>query len=148
MIGANSWKLAALSLATSIALFSSGCQPAKSNLNSSNTTPVATETSVDVPIVLAGRYKIKPEKRQRFLELAKTGLEPTRQEAGNISYNFYEDPNVPNSFIYFEEWQSREALAKHLKQPYITPLLNEFSQLVDGKADVRVYDIKSLTYGL
>jgi quinol monooxygenase YgiN len=148
MSSANSWKLAALSLATSIALFSGGCQRPTANITSSNNTPIQTETSVDVPLVLAGRYKIKPEKRERFLELAKAGLEPTRKEPGNISYNFYEDPNVPNSFIYFEEWQSREELDRHLKQPYITPLLNEFSELVDGKADVRVYDIKSLTYGL
>ena len=99
-------------------------------------------------IVLAGRYKINPGKRERFLELAKAGLEPTRKEPGNISYSFYEEAGVPNSFIYFEEWQSREALVEHLKQPYITPLLKEFSDLVDGEADVRVYDIKSLSYGL
>ncbi|MEL7242391.1 MAG: putative quinol monooxygenase [Cyanobacteria bacterium J06573_2] len=104
--------------------------------------------TVDVPIVLAGRYKIKPEKRERFLELATAGIEPTRKESGNISYSFYEDASVPNSFIYFEEWHSRAALAEHLQQPYITPLLTEFSELVDGDVDVRVYDIQSLTYGL
>lgn len=103
---------------------------------------------VDVPLVLAGRYKIKAEKRERFLELAKAGVEPTRKEAGNISYNFYEDAGVPNSFIYFEEWQSRDALTEHLQQPYITPLLKEFQELVDGEVDVRVYDINGLTYGL
>ncbi len=104
--------------------------------------------SVDVPIVLAGRYKIKPEKRERFLELANNGFEPTKAEPGNISYSLYEEVGTSNSFIYFEEWKSREALAEHLKQPYITPLLEEFSELVDGEADVRVYDIESLTYGL
>ncbi|MDJ0736875.1 MAG: putative quinol monooxygenase [Nostocaceae cyanobacterium] len=103
---------------------------------------------VDVPIVLAGRYKIKAEKRSRFLELAKAGVEPTRKEVGNISYNFYEDAGVRNSFIYFEEWKSRDALAQHLQQPYITPLLKEFQELVDGEADVRVYDVNCLTYGL
>ncbi len=103
---------------------------------------------VDVPIVLSGRYKIKPEKRERFLELAQAGVQHTREEAGNISYGFYEENGIPNSFIYFEEWKSREALEKHLKQPYITPLIEEFPELVDGEADVRVYDIKSLTYGL
>lgn len=103
---------------------------------------------IDVPTVLAGRYKIKPEQRERFLELATAGIEPTRKEAGNISYSFYEDAAVPNSFIYFEEWRSRAALAEHLQQPYITPLLKEFSDLVDGEVDVRVYDIKDLTYGL
>lgn len=103
---------------------------------------------VDVPIVLSGRYKIKPEKRARFLELARAGVQQSREEAGNISYGFYEENGIPNSFIYFEEWKSREALAEHLRQPYITPLIEEFTELVDGEADVRIYDIKSLTYGL
>ena len=103
---------------------------------------------VDVPIVLSGRYKIKPEKRERFLELAQAGVKQTREEAGNISYGFYEEHDMPNSFIYFEEWESRAALAEHLKQAYITPLIEEFSELVDGEADVRIYDIKNLTYGL
>ncbi|MGI0480827.1 putative quinol monooxygenase [Geminocystis sp. CENA526] len=99
-------------------------------------------------IVLAGRYKIKPEKRERFLELATVGVEPTRQESGNISYAFYEEVNVPNSFIYFEEWENREALMAHLKQPYITPLLAEFADLVDGSADVKIYDVEHYTTGL
>ncbi len=99
-------------------------------------------------IVLAGRYKIKPEKKSRFLELANAGLEPTRQEKGNISYSFYEEVGVPNSFIYFEEWQDRQALEEHLKQPYIKPLLAEFADLVDGEADVKVYDVSGYTQGL
>jgi quinol monooxygenase YgiN len=139
-----------------IALTLAGCSRSpivqKSAPTSTSTSSVPASVvqtqEADVPVVLAGRYKIKPDRRERFLALANAGLEPTRQESGNISYNFYEDPNLPNSFIYFEEWKSREALAQHLKQPYITPLLNEFSELVDGKADVRVYDIQSLTYGL
>ncbi len=106
------------------------------------------QTNIEIPIVLAGRYKIKPEKRERFLELTKLALEYSRAESGNISYGCYEEVGSLNSFIYFEEWKSREALAKHLKQAYVTPLLEEFPELVDGEADVRVYDIHNFTYGL
>ncbi|MEL6458073.1 MAG: putative quinol monooxygenase [Cyanobacteria bacterium J06621_15] len=105
-------------------------------------------STVEIPIVLAGRYKIKPEKRERFLALANLGLESSRLESGNISYSLYEETGIPNSFIYFEEWKSRQALVEHLKQPYITPLLDEFAELADGEANVRVYDIDSLTHGL
>ena len=75
-------------------------------------------------------------------------MELTRKKLGNISYSIYEEAGIPNSFIYFEEWESREALEEHLKQPYITPLLKEFPDLLDGEADVKIYDIKSLSYGL
>lgn len=118
------------------------------NVNSSTYIMNEQTNTVEIPIVLAGRYKIKSDKRERFLELANSGLELSRAESGNISYSFYEEAGIPNSFIYFEEWKSREALVEHLKQPYIIPLLKDFSELVDGDANVRVYDIHSSTYGL
>ncbi|NEQ76861.1 MAG: antibiotic biosynthesis monooxygenase [Okeania sp. SIO2C9] len=99
-------------------------------------------------LVLAGKYKIKPEKRERFLELAKPGIEETHKEAGNISYTLYEEFDNPNTFLYFEEWVDREALNSHLKQPYIAPLIEEISELLAEDAEVRVYDIDKLSFGL
>lgn len=99
-------------------------------------------------IVLAGRYKIKPEKRERFLELAMAGVEATRQESGNISYAFFEEVGIPNSFFYFEEWKSRDALMAHLKQPYIVPLLDEFADLIETDADIKIYDVAHYSTGL
>ena len=137
-----------------IAVGSSGCAGTISSQEISETTreekqELAQQTpQVDVPVVLAARFKIKPEKRDLFIELATATLEPTRAEEGVISYSFYEETTVPNSFIYFEEWESREALARHLKTPYTQRLLDNFSDMLDGEANIRVYDIKSLTYGL
>lgn len=137
-----------------VAVGSSGCAGAISSLETSETTrpekqELAQQTpQVDVPVVLAARFKIKPEKRELFLELATATLEPTRAEEGAISYSFYEESSAPNSFIYFEEWESRDALAKHLKTPYTQRLLDNFADMLDGEANIRVYDIKSMTYGL
>lgn len=101
-----------------------------------------------ITLVLAGKYKIKPEKRERFLELAKPGLEETHKEAGNISYALYEEFENSNTFLYFEEWQDREALKEHLQQPYIKPLIQEIPELLGEDPDIRVYDIEKLSYGL
>lgn len=98
-----------------------------------------------VPVLVASRFEIKPEKREVFLDVATKALESSRSEPGNISYGFYEDPNVRNSFIYFEEWKSREALAQHLKQPYAKAVVDNFPDFVKGTVDFKVYDIKSLT---
>lgn len=96
-------------------------------------------------VVVASRFEIKPEKREVFLDVATKALESSCSEPGNITYGFYEDPNVRNSFIYFEEWKSREALAQHLKQPYAKAVVDNFPDFVKGTVDFKVYDIKSLT---
>ena len=134
-------------------VFSTGCAASVVSEPTQDTSPKETQnlaqsTQIDVPVVLAARFKIKPEKRNLFLQLAKATLEPTRAEKGVISYSFYEESAVPNSFIYFEEWKSREALAEHLKTPYTQRLLKQFPNMLDGEPNIRVYDIKSLTYGL
>lgn len=77
-----------------------------------------------------------------------TGVEPTRQESGNISYAFFEELGIPNSFLYFEEWENKEALMSHLKQSYIIPLLDEFADLIETEADVKIYDVAHYSTGL
>ena len=141
-----------------ITLVTSSCTPSTVKQNSAAqvtskpTQEVAQKTqesdTLSVPVVLAARFKIKPEKRELFLQLATATLEPTRAEAGSISYSFYEEANVPNSFIYFEEWKSREALAKHLEKSYVKNLVDKFPEMLDGELDVKVYDVDRLTKGL
>jgi len=103
---------------------------------------------VSVPLVLSARFRVKPSKRELFLKLATATLEPTRKEPGNISYSFYEESSDPNSFIYFEEWKSYEALATHLALPHTQALLSRFNEIVDGEPNIRLYDIRGVTYEL
>ncbi len=100
--------------------------------------------NIPLPLVVANRFEVKPEQRELFLKLATTALAPTRAEPGCISYGFYEQPTVKNSFIYYEEWKDRTALKDHLKQPYVQPLLAKFPELLKGSLIVRVYTTKSV----
>ena len=143
-----------LSLIT-VVLITSACTPSAIVTNNSQT-KVAKEgdreslqtQEVSVPVVLAATLKVKPEKRELFLKLATATLKPTRAEKGSISYSFYEESNVPNTFLYFEEWTSREALVKHLEKPYVKDLVDRFPEILEGDPDVKVYDISRLTNGL
>lgn len=140
------------------ALFSTGCEEELKGQESPQGTTkpmpemmeqMMEETQmVSVPLVLSARFRIKPSKRDVFLRLATATLEPTRKEPGNISYSFYEESSDPNSFIYFEEWQSYEALATHLALPHTQALLSRFNELVDGEPNIRIYDISGVTYEL
>lgn len=141
-----------------LAISSTGCEEElKSQESPQGTTKPMSEMmeqmmeqtlEVSVPLVLSARFRVKPSKRDVFLRLATATLEPTRKEPGNISYSFYEESSDPNSFIYFEEWQSYEALAAHLAQPYTQALLSRFNEIVDGEPNVRIYDIRGVTYEL
>ena len=43
----------------------------------------------------------------------------TRAEEGCISYDLHQDNENPNLFLFFENWESRELLEKHLKTKHI-----------------------------
>lgn len=109
------------------------------------------ETSPDtdfagLPLVLAARFKIKPAQRTAFLQLANVALKETVKETGVITYNLYEDTDTKNSFIFFEEWKSRQALDSHLQRNYTKNLLDKFPQLVDGEPSIKVYKVQGVDF--
>lgn len=113
-------------------------QPLKQNVESTDFS--------GLPIVLAARFKIKPPQREEFLRLARIALRETVKEPGVITYNLYEEESVKNSFIFFEEWKSRQALDVHLKTDYTKNLLDRFSDLVDGEPSIKVYSIQGVNF--
>lgn len=104
--------------------------------------PATTQNTL--PLVVANRFDIDPDKRELFLELATAAIEPTRAEPGCISYGFYEQPSARNSFLYYEEWKDSQALSAHLKKPYVQPLFAKFSEILNGSLVVKVYTTKSI----
>ena len=66
-------------------------------------------------IVLNVTYKCKPERREEFLEQIMTeGLDAaSRDEAGNIKYDFYLSFDDDNELLLVEKWKDAEALAAH-----------------------------------
>lgn len=90
--------------------------------------------------VIAGKFICKPEYRQDMLALVEELLEPSRAEAGCISYNFYEDGAAANHFLFFEEWQSREAIDAHFNTPYFKKFMEDFPGLIIGAASIKIYE--------
>lgn len=103
------------------------------------------DSNLNLPLVVANRFEIKPEQRGLFLKLATAAIAPTRAEPGCISYGFYESSTEKNSFIYYEEWKDRAALAEHLQKPYVQPLFAQFSEILKGSLVVRVYTTNSVS---
>ena len=59
--------------------------------------------------------------KQEHQELVKNELikliDITRKEAGCINYDLHQDNENPNLFLFYENWTSREIVARSYEQP-------------------------------
>jgi quinol monooxygenase YgiN len=69
-------------------------------------------------INLDGRLAIRPGARAAFLMAVSAVIPPSRRDKGCIHYSCYEDLAQPNSFLFYEEWESEADLDRHLAAPH------------------------------
>ena len=79
-------------------------------------------------IVQIVRASIKPEQRDRWLEVIRKNAESTRDEEGCEGYQVAEDLEAPNSFVIVELWTDLDAVHKHFR--------NQFEDLMAALGDV------------
>lgn len=99
---------------------------------------------MDIKIIVAGSMKVKPEKRQEFLDLAQSCVQPSLSEPGCISYSFYEDGTEKNKFLFFEEWQNREVLEEHFQTSYFQEFAAKAPELFSGEVTIKIYQISHI----
>ena len=73
----------------------------------------------------------KPDKLNKILELSAEMVEKTVKEEGCIKYELFQDIKAPEVLVIIEEWESEEALSRHMASEHfrrIVPQLNELRQ--------------------
>jgi quinol monooxygenase YgiN len=79
-------------------------------------------------IVQLIRASIKPEGRDRWLEVIRQNAAQTRSEEGCESYQVAEDLESPNTFVIIELWANLDAVHNHFR--------NQFEKLMAALGDV------------
>lgn len=70
--------------------------------------------------------------REPDLEATLRGLlEPTRQEAGCINYDLFQDSEDPASFALYENWASVPEWEAHMKTPHLTGFVGKVDDLTE-----------------
>lgn len=88
------------------------------------------------PLILFARLKAQPGQAEA-LELALLALvEPTRAEAGCLAYVLHRAIELPDTWLLYESWASRDALDAHFAQPYMQALMGRVPALVDGSVEM------------
>ncbi|MBN3754566.1 antibiotic biosynthesis monooxygenase [Paraburkholderia sp. Tr-20389] len=72
------------------------------------------------------------------LRVALEGLiGPTRKERGALQYDLHRDLHEPRRFVFFERWESEEALAAHAKSAHLEAYVKASADWVEA-AEIRV----------
>ncbi len=68
-------------------------------------------------------------------------VEPTRKEAGCISYELLQNRTEQTDFTFVEEWESDAAIDAHLSTKHIQDALAKLAGLVSVEPDIRRYSV-------
>jgi quinol monooxygenase YgiN len=90
-------------------------------------------------VTLVAEFSAKPGKEEA-LKAALMGLvEPTRKEEGCIQYDLHVNSKEPGSFLFFENWASGEALAKHGQSEHLKAFGASVAELLGGAPKLTTY---------
>ncbi len=94
-------------------------------------------------IVVVGRVRTDPERREDLIRVSQAVAEASRIEPGCISYRVYEDIEVPNEFVFVEEWEDDAALQRHFATAHIAEFMRAIPDAVVAPPDVKFHTIAS-----
>ena len=88
--------------------------------------------------VVAKSYA-KEGKVDKILELLKELVEKTVIEEGCISYELFQDLEDPKAIVFIEEWESEEALSKHMASEHFKRIVPQLNELREKTSEINKY---------
>lgn len=88
------------------------------------------------------RASIKPEQRDRWLEVIRRNAARTRAEEGCEGYRVAEDLETPNNFVIVEHWTSLDAVHTHFRNQF-KELMAELGDVFAAPPEAHVHEVAS-----
>ena len=92
-------------------------------------------------IIVSGVIVMNPDREGVARERAQRMVDATREEPGNITYEYWAALDAPGRFHVFEEWESAAALDAHDAQPYTQEFLGGLGDLEISDIEVNRYEV-------
>ncbi|ASP32540.1 putative quinol monooxygenase [Labrenzia sp. VG12] len=74
------------------------------------------------------------ENRQQLISASQICIEATRREDGCLSYDLHQSVSDPNTLVFVERWQDRQALEAHFATPHLSAWREAARPLVVDKS--------------
>ena len=92
-------------------------------------------------IIVSGIQRFAPNDLPGLREAARTVIAATRAEPGCIVYSFAEDLVEPGLVRIYEEWESREDLARHGRSGHIAAWRDALSKVEVLARDLKIVEV-------
>jgi quinol monooxygenase YgiN len=89
-------------------------------------------------IIIAGSLSFDPSDRHDVLAGLQEITELSRADSGCIAYSWAEDLESPNTFLFFECWESQELFDAHLAAPHEKAFGERYLSRITG-ATAQIY---------
>jgi quinol monooxygenase YgiN len=94
---------------------------------------------VDGPFTLIVHLKVKEGEGKTMVDAAKPCVAATLKEKGCIAYELHQDLEDPTRFVFFEKWQSVQALSDHLGTAHVKKLVGTLGTIGDGAPKFAIF---------
>lgn len=92
-------------------------------------------------LVIAGQFRLPPERLDEARPMMARVIEATRAEAGCLDYSYAEDLLDPGLIRVSEAWQSRADLDAHFAAPHMQRWIEERAGLGLSGRDITLYTV-------
>ena len=92
------------------------------------------------PLTVIARVKAKAGKEAEVLKHLISLVGPSRKDAGCLTYDLHHSQTDPASFVFLENWESREHLEQHLAKPDLQQTISSLQPLVAEPPEITFWD--------
>lgn len=90
-------------------------------------------------IVVIATMRAQAGNEKQLGELLHSLLKPTRAEGGCLQYDLHVSEDDPGAYAFYERWEDRKALDRHLKTPHMTSALPAMTELTAAPPSLEIY---------
>ncbi|MCE5149449.1 antibiotic biosynthesis monooxygenase [Staphylococcus simulans] len=91
-------------------------------------------------ITVIVKTKVNDMNYDKYTQLMGHLVAASQAEASNISYEHYENANIPNAFAIIEQWSCEEGFENHKKSDHFQVYWQEIVQLCLDEPEIIVFD--------
>lgn len=90
--------------------------------------------------IIHATFTVKTDFRDMFLSETVPLIAGSQMEAGNLSYQLYQEVSSPDRFIMVEEWKDQQAVETHNNAPHFVRFSIRTAAFFSAPTKVSVFD--------